>query len=107
MKIACARIVPKPLPGVQHLIQISLSQVLYGGPGDHKFLEVGNDCGNSGLLQHDLTDPCVIGLGVVSATANDVDAYHTMREDFSGSAEYLHGTTIYRPRALVINFKFG
>ena len=63
MEIARPRIIAKPGPGLQHIVQRCRGKRLDGWPQAREPLEIGLYRLNRGLLQHDLGQPDAVGIG--------------------------------------------
>lgn len=61
VQVAGARVVAKPGPVMQHLVDGGVGQGQHVGEAGHEPLVIGDDSGNLGLLQHDLGDPDPVG----------------------------------------------
>ena len=63
MEIAGAGVVAQPGPGREHVVERGTGQGVDGRPALEEAAEVVADRGHGGLLQHDLRQPHVIGIG--------------------------------------------
>jgi hypothetical protein len=63
MQIACPRIIAKPGPHPQNIVERSAAERADVGPARQKSLEIGSDGLDAGLLQHDFRQPHAIGIG--------------------------------------------
>ena len=61
MQIACARVVTKPCPEMQHFIDRRIGKRAHIRKALHKTLVVGDHGRHLRLLQHDLADPDAVG----------------------------------------------
>jgi len=61
VQVPGAGVITETRPQVQDLVQVRRGQVRHGGKTGQKALEIREDDGNLGLLEHDLRDPHPIG----------------------------------------------
>src|SRR4029077_13517647 len=66
MKIARARVIAQPLPGMEHLIEVGRGQILHCRPAGKKIAKVRTDGRDRRLLQHDLAEPDMIRVGALA-----------------------------------------
>lgn len=64
MQVARTRIVAKPSPNLQHIVEWRVGERASGRERSHPTLPVRNHGGNSRLLQHDFADPRSVGIAL-------------------------------------------
>ena len=66
MQIAGASVIAQPLPGMEHLVEISRGQILDPRPASEKIAKIRTDGRDRRLLQHDLAEPDMIRVGALA-----------------------------------------